>query len=100
MQSVGKALVIIAAGLFCIWLGLRSASGYESDAEHLYGGQVETITCEDGNPTSGQGIHTPSAEQACEEEQRGQRQRSPWWLVAGGVITGIGMTRFRKARGK
>ncbi|HEY3139830.1 MAG TPA: hypothetical protein VGJ86_01800 [Acidimicrobiales bacterium] len=93
-----KSLFIIAGGLILLWIGLRSVGGYEESTKHLYGGQWEEITCEDGKPTGGKGVHVLSADVACEQVQDDQRGRAPWWILAGIVVTGIGLTQFRKAR--
>ncbi|MGH9209739.1 MAG: hypothetical protein ACRD2C_03555 [Acidimicrobiales bacterium] len=93
-----RPLLIIAAGLFVIWVGLRSVGGYEAEAEHLYGGEFQTLTCEDGRPTDGLGMHTLSAERACGAERDQQRSRAPWWVALGLGVTLFGMSRFRKAR--
>jgi hypothetical protein len=95
---IGRTLLIIAAGLFCVWLGLRSISGYEAETEHLYGGRFEPITCEDGNATEGKGLHAITADVACDAIEEEQRGRAPWWIMLGIVVTGVGMIRFRRAR--
>jgi len=89
---IGRALLIIAVGLFGVWIGVRSASGYEDGAEHLYGGQFETITCEDGNPITGKGLHAQSAELACDEVRSSQRSRARWWIAGGLGVTVFGVT--------
>jgi hypothetical protein len=93
-----RSLAIIAAGVFCVWIGVRSMGGYESDTEHLYGGEFEAITCEDGNAVAGKGMHALSAERACVEEQAQQRNRGPWWIALGFGVGLFGISRFRKAR--
>lgn len=95
---IGKALLIVAVGLFAVWVGVRSIGGYEAETEHLYGGQFETITCNNGEAVAGRGLHTLSAEMACDEERSEQRNRAPWWLVIGVGTTMFGLSQFRKAR--
>jgi len=93
-----KALLIIAAGAFLIWQGIRSVDGYEAETDHLYGGQIETITCDNGKAVGGKGMFAVSAQLACEEEQDKQRSRAPWWIAIGVGVTLFGVSRFRKAR--
>ena len=93
-----KPLLIIAAGLFLLSMGVRSVSGFESQVDIMYGGKTESITCEEGKPVAGNGAHTSLAEQQCTEERDDQRGRAKWWLAAGLVVSIYGFTRFKKAR--
>jgi hypothetical protein len=94
-----KALAILAAGLFALFLGFKSLSGYEAETTHLYGGDFVTLTCDgDGQPISGAGWLSTSAGLACAKEQSDQQGRAKWWLLAGAVGTFYGYREFKKAR--
>jgi hypothetical protein len=96
---IGKALFIIALGAFGIVFGIKSIGGMETDAKHLHGGQFVDITCDaKGKAIAGTGFLSASANEACAKEHANQRDRAPKWLIAGVVVTGFGVTRFRKAR--
>lgn len=99
MGKIWKPLAIIAVGMFVIVYGVRSIGGTEGEAEHLHGGAFVTITCSaDGKASSGPGFLSPSANQACRRARDDQRGRAPYWLGGGVLVTGVGVTRFRKAR--
>lgn len=98
MFDLLKPVAIVAAGLFLLSMGVRSASGFESEVTHLYGGVDETVTCDDGIPVGGIGQHATRAKELCAEEKDAQRDRAPWWFVAGIVVSIYGVTRFKKAR--
>ena len=94
-----KALVILAVGLICLYQGFRSLSGYQAETTHLYGGDFVTLTCDgDGNPISGAGWLSLSADRACGAEQHDQQGRAKWWLLAGAAGVIYGYTDLRKAR--
>jgi hypothetical protein len=96
---VTKALAILAAGLFALFLGFKSLSGYEAETTHLYGGDFVTLTCDgDGEPVSGAGWLSTSADLACAKEQSDQQGRAKWWLLAGAVLTFYGYRELKKAR--
>lgn len=98
MNPILKAVAIIAGGLFVMWIGIRSIGGYEAEAEHLYGGEFHTLTCDEGQPVQGVGMHALSAERACDAETDQQRSRAPLWVALGLGVTLFGVSRFRKAR--
>ena len=80
-------------------MGVRSASGFESEVQHLYGGKTETVTCDDdGKPIAGNGAHAVTAQQKCAAEREDQRGKAPWWVAAGLGVTIYGITQFKKAR--
>lgn len=96
-----KALVILAVGLFGIYQGFRTFNGYESETEHLYGGDFVTLTCDaDGNPVSGGGWMSISADRACDAEAADQRGIAKWWLLIGGGAVVYGYLELRKSRAK
>ena len=71
---MSKTLLILALGLLAVFLGFRSLSGYETETTHLYGGDFVTLTCDaDGNPVSGAGWASLSADRACATQQSDQR---------------------------
>jgi hypothetical protein len=94
-----KSLAIIAAGLFALFMGFKSLSGYEAETEHLYSGDFVTLTCDsDGQPVSGAGWLSTSADQACSKEQSDQQGRARWWLLGGAFIVIYGYVGFRRVR--
>jgi hypothetical protein len=94
-----KALVILAAGLFAVYLGFKSLSGYEAETTHLFGGDFVTLTCDgDGTPISGIGWQSTSAERACANELSDQQGRAKWWLLIGAAGVIYGYRELRKAR--
>jgi hypothetical protein len=94
-----KSLVILAAGLFALYMGFRSLSGYEAETTHLYGGEFVTLTCDaDGHPISGGGWLSISADRACTTEQKDQQNQARWWLLIGAAVTIYGYLEVRKAR--
>jgi hypothetical protein len=94
-----KALVILVIGLFCLYQGFRSLSGYEAETEHLYGGDFVTLTCDaDGQPISGGGWLSISADRACAAEAGDQRGHAKWFLLLGGVGVAYGYVGLRRAR--
>ncbi|SRR6266545_4597234 len=96
---MGKALAIIAIGLFALYMGFKSLAGYEAEAKHLYGGEFVTLTCDDdGKPISGAGWVTQSAQEACQQEASDQKGRAKWWILAGAVGVVYGYSEFRKVR--
>jgi hypothetical protein len=96
---IGKALLIIVVGAFAIVFGIKSVSGMETDAEHLHGGQFVDIACDaKGDATGGTGFLAASADQACKEAHKLQRDRAPFWLIGGAFVTLVGITKFRRAR--
>jgi hypothetical protein len=96
---MGKALVILAIGLFGIYMGIKSYNGYESEAEHLYQGNTVELTCDaDGEPAGGPGRISASAQDACEEERKDQKDRTPYWVAGGAVFAYAGFSGVKKAR--
>ena len=94
-----KALLILAAGLFAIYLGFKSLSGYEAETTHLFGGDFVTLTCDgDGKPITGMGWQSHSADRACHHELSDQQNRAKWWLLIGAVVTFVGYRQVKKAR--
>lgn len=94
-----KPLLIIAVGLFFLFQGFKSLSGYEAEVTHLYGGDFVTLTCNaDGKPVSGTGWMSLSADRACGTEQDAQQGRAKWWLLIGAAGTFYGYRRLRKVR--
>lgn len=98
MADLLKPVIVVAIGLFCISMGVRAASGFESEVTHLYGGVDETITCEGGLPVEGKGAHALTAKTKCAEEQADQRSAAPWWVLGGIAVAIYGVTQFKKAR--
>jgi hypothetical protein len=94
-----KALAIIAAGLFAIYMGFKSFAGYEAETEHLFGGEFVTLTCDGGgHPVTGIGWQSNSAERACHDEVSDQRGRAKWWVFIGAAVVFIGHRSLKKAR--
>jgi hypothetical protein len=96
---MSKTLLILALGLLAVFLGFRSLSGYETETTHLYGGDFVTLTCDaDGNPVSGAGWASLSADRACATQQDDQRGHAKWWLLLGAAGVFYGYRGIRKAR--
>jgi hypothetical protein len=96
---MGKALLIIAVGLFAMYMGFKSIAGYEDHAKHLYGGEFVTLTCDgDGKPISGAGWVAQSAQEACAKAASDQRGRAKWWLIGGFAVVAYGYIEYRKVR--
>ena len=98
MVDLLKPVAVVAIGLFCISMGVRAASGFESEVTHLYGGVDETIVCRDGLPVEGKGAHALTAQTQCAKEQEDQRSSAPWWVLGGIAVSIYGVTRFKKVR--
>jgi hypothetical protein len=85
--------------VFAVFFGVRSFSGYETDAQHLHGGKKVTVTCDaKGNPTGGMGFLTSSATEACSDAHDDQRGHAPLWIFIGLAVTLYGVSKFRKVR--
>lgn len=95
-----KTLLIFAGAALALFLAARSVAGYETTAEHLYGGEMVEITCEDGQPTGGEGVHLASARQACAEARSDQRGWAPWLLGAGVILLVWGIVDIRSGRSR
>jgi hypothetical protein len=92
-------LLILLAGVLVVWFGLRSLVGYRFDTEHLHAGEFQSITCDREKAVSGAGWMSPSADFACQQERDDQRDRAPWWIAAGLVVTAYGVIETRKSGG-
>lgn len=95
---MGKPIAIIAAGMFVMFMGLRSISGYDTDVEQLYAGQTVTVTCRDGRPHAGEGLHMQTALEKCAEARSKQRGSVRIFFVIGAVLIGWGTIDLRKVR--
>lgn len=93
-----RPILFIGIGLFILAMGVRYASGFDSEVTHLYFGRQETITCVDGKPTAGMGMEAETARQNCAQEADTQRGRSPWWIGIGLGVSIYGIMQFKKAR--
>lgn len=93
-----KPIVVIAAGVFVLWMGIRSIAGYDADIEHLYAGQTVTVTCRDGKPYEGEGLHMHAALEKCAEARSKQQGAVRIFLGVGVVLIGWGTLDLRKAR--
>jgi len=99
MGDLGKPLLIIVVGVFAVFFGVRSFSGYATEAEHLHGGKSVTVTCDaKGKATGGMGFLTSSANEACADAHKEQGGHAPLWILGGVAITVFGISKFRKAR--
>lgn len=95
-----KTLLILAGAALALFLSARSMAGYETTAEHLYSGEMVEITCNNGQPTGGEGVHLASARQACAEERSDQRSWAPWLFGAGVILLVWGIVDIRGARSR
>jgi hypothetical protein len=96
---MGKALVILAIGLFGIYMGVVSYNGYGAKTQHVYRGEEVELTCDDhGDPASGPGLLSASARRACQRERKSQKDRTPYWIAAGAVFAYVGATSIKKIR--
>jgi hypothetical protein len=95
-----KTLLIFAGAALALFLAVRSMAGYETTAEHLYGGEMVEITCDNGQPTGGEGVHLASARQACEQERSDQRRWVPWLVGAGVILIVWGVVDVRSGRSR
>jgi hypothetical protein len=95
-----RTLLILGGGALALFLGFRSLTGYETTAEHLYAGEMVEITCDDGEPVGGEGLHLASADQACVEAREEQRGWAPWLLGAGALLVAWGLINLGNRRSR
>jgi hypothetical protein len=93
-----KTLVILGGATLTLFLGVRSWAGHDTTAEHLYAGEMVEITCSDGEPLAGEGLHMASARQACAQARSEQLSRAPWMLGAGILLLAWGVVSLRSGR--
>lgn len=95
---MSRPTAILAAGMFVVFMGLRSLSGYETEIEHLYAGETVTVTCKDGKPYEGDGLNMPAARQKCAEARKKQRGSVPFYFGVGTALVSWGAFDLQKAR--
>jgi hypothetical protein len=93
-----KTLVLLGGAALALFVGMRWWIGHDTTAEHLYGGQMVEITCSEGEPTAGEGLHMASARQACADARSDQLSRAPWLLGAGVILLVWGFVDLRSSR--
>lgn len=79
-------------------MALRSASGYDTEIEHLYGGETVTVTCSDGKPVEGPGIELQSAKEKCADENDSQSAGVRTFLLLAVLAAGWGIIELRKTK--
>lgn len=95
-----RILLILGGAALALFLGFRSLAGYETTTEHLYGGEMVQISCDDGEPVAGEGLHLASAEQACAEARDDQLRWAPWLLGGGALLLVWGLIDLGNRRSR
>lgn len=101
MMSLGnlaKPIAILVVGVLILFMGLSAFSGRETQIEQLYAGRTVTVTCRDGKPYAGEGLHMQDAINKCAEERRQQRSTTRLLFIAGLGVVGWGAFALHKAR--
>jgi hypothetical protein len=93
-----KTIVLLGGAALVLFVGMRSLTGHDTTAEHLYGGQMVEITCSEGEPIAGEGLHMASARQACADARSDQVSRAPWLLGAGVILLAWGFVDRRSGK--
>lgn len=93
-----KTIILLGGAILALFVGMRSWVGHDTTVEHLYGGQTVEITCSEGEPTAGDGLHMASARQACADARDAQLSRAPWLLGGGVVLLAWGFVDRRSGR--
>lgn len=96
-QMNRTGVIIVLVGVLVVWFGVRSLTGYRFETEHLHAGQFQSITCDHEDAVAGAGSMSPSADFACQQERDDQRDRAPWWIAVGLVVTAYGVIDARKS---